>query len=105
MQENGYSKLLEDMVSLGRLPTDEEASQDSNKYHLWESALGKFTSPVSDAQAVVLAKFFPTDESDSYGLAWTLLHLIESAPSWPLDSMISAITPYWRGIISKRISH
>jgi hypothetical protein len=32
---------------------------------------------------------------DCYGVAWTLLHLIESAPGWPLHDCLQDIRNEW----------
>jgi hypothetical protein len=44
----------------------------------FETALRNIGSPISDEEAIALARLF--SEDDCYGLAWTLLHLIETAP-------------------------
>ena len=38
--------------------------------------------PISNDEAKILLKLFGSD--DCFGLAWTLVHLIESAADWPL---------------------
>jgi hypothetical protein len=48
--------------------------------------LMKISSPVSKEEAIRLATAFGPDEC--FGLAWTLIHLIESAPGGaPLDAI------------------
>jgi hypothetical protein len=43
-----------------------------------ESQLAAIQAPVSDEEAALLAQCFGPD--DCYGLAWALVHLIETAP-------------------------
>ncbi|MDR0966935.1 MAG: hypothetical protein LBM75_10655 [Myxococcales bacterium] len=69
-------------MALAPLPASEEANQE----HLERltEALMKISFPVSRNEAIFLATAFGPD--DCFGLAWTLVHLIESAPGGaPLD--------------------
>lgn len=45
-----------------------------------EDTLHKIAPPVTAAEAVALASAFGPEDDDCFGLAWTLLHLIETAP-------------------------
>jgi hypothetical protein len=40
-----------------------------------------------------LVKLFGPD--DCLGLAWTLLHLIETAPGWPVESALVGLEGEW----------
>jgi hypothetical protein len=64
-----------DFVKLGPLPDDDASEETITKHHL---ALEHIKRPVTDEEAELLVKCFGPD--DCYGLAWTLLHLIETAP-------------------------
>jgi hypothetical protein len=66
---------VEDFVKLGPLP-DSNASEETIAAH--EVLLVQIGKPVTDDEAAALMTCFGPD--DCYGLAWTLLHLIESAP-------------------------
>ena len=48
-----------------------------------QQLLESLKPPLSDDEARELVKVFGPD--DYYGLARTVLHLIESAPGWPLE--------------------
>jgi hypothetical protein len=69
-------KAVEDFVRLGPLP-DSNASEESIALH--QVHLQRIKRPVTDEEAALLLGSFGSD--DCYGLAWTLLHLIESAPN------------------------
>lgn len=69
-------KTVDDFVRLGPLP-DSNASEESIARH--QVHLQRIKRPVTDEEAALLLGSFGPD--DCYGLAWTLLHLIESAPS------------------------
>jgi hypothetical protein len=67
---------VHDFVDMGSLPDSHEA--DEAHVARLEIALMKISPPVSEEEAVLLAAAFGPDEC--FGLAWTLVHLIESAP-------------------------
>jgi hypothetical protein len=69
-------QVVTEFVALGPLP-DSQASEEKIAEH--QRLLTKIRRPISDEEAKLLIGCFGPD--DCYGLAWTLLHLIESAPS------------------------
>ena len=72
-------------TSLGRLPEEETA--DVAQLQEFEAALKTIERPVSNQEAVALLSSFPTGEHSCFGLAWSLLHLIETAPGWPYQEV------------------
>src|ERR1041384_8115137 len=72
-------KAVEEFLKLGRLPESGVATEQDvdNRY----AALLAITSPVTDEEAAALSEAFGPDEC--FGVAWSLLHLIETAPSHP----------------------
>jgi hypothetical protein len=75
-----------DFLAVGPLP-DEEASVEAIQRS--QNLLEQIQGPVTDEEAAALLAGFGPD--DCYGLAWTLLHLIETAPGtqtaeYPADS-------------------
>ncbi len=77
-------KEVEKLLSLGAFPAEEATTADQVK--VMEQALAAIHSPITDDEAVELVKLFGPDTY--FGLAWTLLHLVENAPSWPIESCI-----------------
>src|SRR5262245_28426097 len=69
---------VKQFVNLGPLPAS-NAEEDDIAAH--ESALHRIRPPVSFEEAEALSTCFGPDEC--FGLAWTLLHLIETAPKSP----------------------
>jgi hypothetical protein len=55
--------------------------------------VSKIQIPVTDEEACALVKLFGPD--DCFGLAWTLLHLIETAPGWPVDGALNGLQGEW----------
>ncbi len=75
---------IEELLEIGRLPASDNA--DIAKVKKLESALKGIKCPISDDEARALVRLFGPD--DCFGLAWTLLHIIETAPGWPLDEAL-----------------
>ncbi|WP_435091620.1 hypothetical protein [Micromonospora aurantiaca (nom. illeg.)] len=64
----------------GPLPSEEDDSEEGDEaFEQLELALHAIEKPVTDEEARLLVGSFGVDEC--FGLAWTLLHLVESAPS------------------------
>ena len=82
---------VQELSNLGPLPDYETADEEQLK--MYESLLSSVTPPISDAEARSLAHLFGPDEC--YGLAWTLLHLIETAPGWPLYECLQDTNTPW----------
>jgi hypothetical protein len=81
---------IHDLVKLGPLP-DEGATVE--RIAEYERLLLSISRPVTDEEATTLAGLFGPD--DCYGLAWTLLHLIETAPGWPIEECLQDDTNPW----------
>ena len=73
------------LVEKGPLPP---SISDLPTIREWQHALEKITAPVSDEEAIALVALFPKVEDECFGLAWTLVHLIETAPHWPLPDCL-----------------
>src|SRR4051812_13090582 len=67
---------IQDFVALGPLPS--EQGQSDETIAMFEHALLKIAAPVTRAEAMMLTRSFGPD--NCFGMAWSLLHLIESAP-------------------------
>jgi len=61
------------------MPSDGEGP-DEARIESWVNALDAIEAPLSDEEAAALLACFPPDDSTVYGVAWSLLHAIESAP-------------------------
>ena len=69
---------VKELAALGPLPN--EASATEADLARRQELLHALTAPVSDEEALILVRLFGPD--DCFGLAWTLVHLIETAPGW-----------------------
>lgn len=63
-------------VALGPLPNE---SSDDQEFAKFEQALDRIMPPLSDEEAHALLGSFGEDEC--YGMAWDLVHLIETSPT------------------------
>ncbi len=86
------------LVALGPFPPEPDATPEVVEHY--ERALKSIAKPVSDEEAGELAKVFGPD--DCFGLAWSLLHLIETAPSWPLRNALATASPVWAEELKQR---
>ncbi len=93
-----------DLLQLGPLPDEE--TDDVELFDQYEQLLHSISPPITDEEACALVTLFGPDDS-SFGLAWTLLHLIETAPGWPLEDCLSGRDNEWirrlhRGVENRR---
>jgi len=79
------------LLELGALPASSEA--DVEWLREFERRIGKISRPVSDEEARVLINLFGPD--DCFGAAWELVHLIETAPSWPIAECLQDTSNEW----------
>lgn len=79
------------LVLLGPLPPEPAASVEHLRQV--EALLLSVTKPVSNEEARALVKLFGSD--GCFGLAWSVLHLIESAPGWPLADCLVNSSNEW----------
>ena len=92
---------VRELVAMGPLPDSASAADDMN-LEKRQSLLDAIGKPLSDHEAEGLAGLFGPD--DCFGLAWTLVHLIETAPGWPLLDRLPAVDNEWIALLRKRAS-
>jgi hypothetical protein len=83
MMEEGMRQEVQEFLALGPLPSETAPPERIKQY---EDALTRIISPLSNEEAKALTGSFGVDEC--YGLGWTLLHLIETAPGWPIKECL-----------------
>ena len=79
------------LLGLGLLPSSATATVPTMQ--AFEEQLSKVQTPVTDEEACALVRLFGPD--DCFGLAWTLLHLIETAPGWPVEGALDGLEGEW----------
>ncbi|MFT4226529.1 hypothetical protein [Micropruina sp.] len=91
------------LAALGPLPSDSQATTGASGLERWEDLADQVSKPLSDDEARALAASFPANDSDAFGTAWTLVHLLESAPGWPIEDALDLIPAYWRDVLESRL--
>jgi hypothetical protein len=91
---------IQQLIGLGPLPSSSAATVPT--IQTFEEQLSKVQTPISDDEARALVRLFGVD--DCFGLAWTLLHLIESAPGWPLKDVLDTSVGEWVDRLRERAS-
>lgn len=89
---------IKNLRELGRLPCSENI--DPSTVEKYEGLLTKTKRPISDEEACVLVQVLGPD--DCFGLAWTLVHLIETAPGWPIECCLEKLPTTWVSIMKQR---
>ena len=77
---------------MGRLPDTGPIAEA--EWRLRRQALGELEDPATTEEAEAAAALLPAGNGSCYGLAWVLVRFIESAPRWPLQSVISSDTQW-----------
>ena len=92
-----------ELATTGRLPAETDA--DAALIEKIQNQLAGIEQPVTDEEASLLCGMFsPTDDS-CFGLAWSLLHTVESAPGWPLWHVIDSTVGPWAVLMRQRASN
>jgi hypothetical protein len=77
--------IIAQLAKHGPLPS--AAERDVAKVRQVQTLLMQIDQPISNDDARILVTLFGPD--DAFGLAWTLVHLIETAPDWPLWDVLN----------------
>ena len=89
-----------ELVSLGRLPEDATASLP--EVQSFEVALEKIEAPVSNEEALALLCVLPVSQASCFGLAWSIVHLVETAPGWPLpQAKLQTANPWVKSMLER----
>jgi hypothetical protein len=82
---------IQRLVELGRLPCEDNA--DVELLRQYEAEYRKIKRPVTDEEAIALVGLFGDD--GCFGLASSVMHLVETAPGWPIREVLTAIDNPW----------
>jgi hypothetical protein len=92
-------RAVEDLVNAGPFPSEEATVEEIERT---QRLLELITAPVSDEEAQMLLATFGPD--DCFGMAWTVLHLIETAPSALTADYSGNADNDWVKLLEKRRS-
>ena len=83
---------IEELERLGPLPADDDDDPGiDRKLFDVEHLLAAVDPPVTVEEGRVLAALFPRDGGTCYGLAWSLLHLIETLDADDLGAVVTGV--------------
>ena len=91
-------KEVEEMRALGTLPSED--NDDDDRLKRFDELYRAIARPVTDEEARVLIELFGPD--GCYGLAPSMMHLIETAPGWPLGDCLQNLDNEWRNELKNR---
>lgn len=91
---------ISDLVKLGPFPASREVVPAVISKQ--EQLLKRIIPPVTGDEAAELIKLFGPD--DYFGAAWTVLHLIEGSPDWPLMDCLSKGSNEWIVRLKERLA-
>jgi hypothetical protein len=81
---------LRQLIDLGTLPSETTASEKD--IDVRERLIRAIAPPLTLEEAAALARILGSD--NCFGLAWTIVHLVESAPGWSLRSLPKGDSPF-----------
>jgi hypothetical protein len=82
---------VRNLIALGQLPAESAATVE--RVRLLEEALRSIDPPLTDSEAEALVPLFGPDTC--FGLSWSLMHLIETAPGWPIEACFASGQSEW----------
>ena len=91
---------VREVLTHERLPSSDEAIADPSRLGNLQAAIEAIDPPVSDDEARALLGMLGDDEC--FGLAWALVHLIETAPSWPDWDALHVAPGEWPAFLEAR---
>ena len=98
-------KEIKELAKMGPLPSYKIAMQSDQLEKLdgYSQLIVAIRKPVTDEEARVLASLFGPD--DGFGLEETLIHLVESAPGWPLWDCLEDMSNEWIQRLRRRLEN
>lgn len=89
---------VEDLIVAGPLPSEDASEEEIAEA---QRLLERIDPPVSDEEAQALARCFGPD--NCYGLSWSLLHLIETAPGARSAGYPQNVDNPWVRLLAARV--
>ncbi len=90
--------LVTQLIALGQFPSEQEAA--APQVQEFEQVIRKIEPPLTKEEALALLSVFGQD--GCFGLAWSLLHLIETAPGWPYpEARLRAANPWVKSMLER----
>ena len=87
------------LQAMGAFPNEDDVTPE--RVDEYDALLESITPPVSDEEAAILVGLFGPDSL--YGVAWSVVHLVETAPGWHNRTALSEAHPEWRETLEQRL--
>jgi hypothetical protein len=96
-----------ELERLGQMPGEATVLREglNEMVGTYEPLLGSIREPVTDDEARILVNLLGPGPDSLFGLAWTVLHLVESAPGWPLADCLTHTESEWIRRLNRRIEN
>ena len=96
---------IKELARMGPLPSYKIAMQPDQleKLERYGLLIVSIRKPVTDEEARVLARLFGPD--DCFEMEQTLVHLVESAPGWPLWDCLEDTSNEWIQRLRRRLEN
>ena len=85
---------------MGPLPASKDAAGEIERLEQYQRLLLRLNRPATDEEARVLLRVLGPD--DCFGLSWAIIHLVESAPGWPLLEEVKQLDDKWLRVLADR---
>jgi hypothetical protein len=86
------------LVALGRFPSEHGAA--GPEVQEFQRSLEVIEPPLTKEEAIALLSVFGQD--GCFGLAWSLVHLVETAPGWPYpEARLRAANPWVKSLLER----
>lgn len=82
---------IRELIALGPFPASENVNSETIRRQ--HELVQGIKPPVTNEEAKELLRVFGPD--DYFGAAWTIVHLIESAPGWPIEECLAQVSNEW----------
>jgi hypothetical protein len=92
MTKSSVRTEVQELQKLGPLPSEDEA--EIPQLERIEALYRAIARPITDDEAHILVELFGTD--GCYGFAFSFIHLIETAPGWPLKDCLEQLNNEWK---------
>lgn len=92
MTKSSVRAQVEELAMLGPLPSEDDA--EVNQLERIEGLYRAIAKPITDDEARLLVELFGPD--GCYGVASSFMHLIETAPGWPIKECLQQLNNEWK---------
>lgn len=95
----GIRQEILELSSLGVLPSEDDATVEL--LTVYQELLHSIVVPITDEEAVALVTLFGSDLC--FGLGFSVMHLVETAPSWPIMKCLKNTENEWIVMLRDRL--